>query len=164
MKKYKKAPKIWAEIRSAYRKGEGSLRDLAERFGVAQSSIERRAIEEGWVEQREEVQKRAETKAKEIEANSIAAMIAGHRLKAAHGLDRVSELLSDERLTATQLAALMQALQTGIRAERLSAGIDPDRPLSDGSDSGRPKRVQIIVERDGSFSESEVPDEPEPGP
>jgi len=38
----------WQEVRARYERGEGSYRTLAEEYGVARSTMERRALVENW--------------------------------------------------------------------------------------------------------------------
>jgi hypothetical protein len=46
------ARKTWIEVREAYVRGEGSLRNLADRFHLNAGTIERRASKEGWTAMR----------------------------------------------------------------------------------------------------------------
>src|SRR5690242_20030768 len=82
------SPAKWAEARAAYRRGEGSLRELAERFGLSASTLMKRAAREGWDDQRQHVGSEAEAKAVARDVESVAAMLGKHRRAAA----RIAEL------------------------------------------------------------------------
>ena len=64
----------WSAIKAAYQAGEGSCRELAERFGASPSSVQKRCVREGWRVQKsevvqkvnEEVQKLVQKKAVQI--------------------------------------------------------------------------------------------------
>lgn len=42
---------VWVQVREAYMRKEGSLRQLAERFGISQSALEHKCRREGWRKQ-----------------------------------------------------------------------------------------------------------------
>jgi len=58
----KKRKPNWTEIQTAYQSGEGSIRELAIRFGVSQSTLEKRSIREKWKVQKQEISKKVEEK------------------------------------------------------------------------------------------------------
>lgn len=45
----------WLKIKAAYQRGEGSIRELAERFGVADHKLEKISAKEKWVIEKAEI-------------------------------------------------------------------------------------------------------------
>lgn len=68
----------WGKIRTEYLAGGTSYRKLAEKYGVARSTLEQRAKKEAWAKKRVDVQGKAEAKAGQKivtqRANDIAAL------------------------------------------------------------------------------------------
>lgn len=52
----------WLPIKEAYLKGEGTYKQLAERFGVPESTIEKRASREKWTQKTAELVRKVEEK------------------------------------------------------------------------------------------------------
>jgi transposase len=135
-KQRKQAPPAkWAEAKAAYRCGEGSLRELAERFGLSPSTLMKRAASEHWEDQRKQVGSKAEARAVEKDVESVAEMLSKHRRAAA----RIAELtlakleeaaLEDEGITASTLDTLSLVLARMAPMERLAAGIDRAKPAA----------------------------------
>jgi len=65
----------WVEIKEAYQRGEGSCRELAERFGVSHSTIMKRCAKEKWKIQAEEINRKVEEKIVEKVSDAAAEYI-----------------------------------------------------------------------------------------
>lgn len=124
-----RARKDWNEVRSAYRKGEGSLRDLAQRFGISASAVMKRAAREGWEAERQRVESRAQEKATDRDVESLAAMLGKHRRIANRLLELAEKRLAEAKVTANMLDTVATVLQKAARQERLAAGIEPAKPV-----------------------------------
>lgn len=94
----KEAEPNWISIRTEYVTGKESLQEIAEKYGLSQSTIRKRSANESWVEQREQhrhnvgtltAQKTAE-KVSEVESEIIA-LKAKIRLKIWEEIERRME-------------------------------------------------------------------------
>lgn len=101
------------EIKKEYIAGTESLRFLAEKYGITYSAIANRSKKDGWVKLRDRV--RVKRDAKTVDKISTEQSKTRIRLyKAADkALDRVSELLNNNRIvfTAKELRSLSGALK-----------------------------------------------------
>lgn len=123
----------WAKLKAAYRRGEGSIADLAPKFGIPKSTAEKRAAREQWQIDRQEVGKAAEARAVERDTETLAAMLARHRSFANKllrlGIARVEDAEADGKVSANLLDTMAGLLATAARQERLAAGIEPAKPV-----------------------------------
>lgn len=141
--------KAWAQLRAAYRRGEGSLPELAPKFGIAEQTARKRCAKEQWRVQRNEVGAKAERKAVRRDVESVAAMLRKHRRAAARfselALRKLNEAVRKRELSASGLDALSKVLGRMVPVERLSAGIERHKPasgiLDEAEESGE---VEII--------------------
>jgi hypothetical protein len=162
----RKTPQEWAEIRAAYRRGEGSLRELAERHQVPFDTLKKRAAKESWAEERHQVGTEAATRAIEGDIESVAAMLAKHRRAAARftelALQRLEDLAKDvddegrSALTTAQLDALSGVVARMVPVERLAAGVERIKPVVglDAEDD-----VDVVFEIDAPEAEPELEDD-----
>jgi hypothetical protein len=155
--------KDWAALKAAYRRGEGSIAELAPRFRIAKSTAEKRCSREKWQVQRQEVGKKAETKAVERDVESVAAMLGKHR-----GLANLSLRLAGLRLAKLEelaekdpeavsggvLDGLTKVVARMVPVERLAAGIERIKPV---------KPVELSDDDEIVF-EVDAPDEEEAAP
>jgi hypothetical protein len=143
-----KPPKKKAEVRAAYVKGEGSLRELAKKFRVGWTTITRWAAEGAWVEARQRTLEAAQTKADERAVESVAAMLARHRDVAATGLQAAADMLrqriAEGDLTPSALDTLTGVLARMVPVERLAAGIERHKPAA------------VLPDSDGDVVEVEI--------
>lgn len=101
------------EIKKEYVSGSGSLRELAEKFGITYSSIANRSKKDGWVKLRNRVRSKRDAKT----VDRISSEQAKTRLKiyraADRALDRVTEVIEDRDtpLNAKELRSLAGALK-----------------------------------------------------
>jgi CRP-like cAMP-binding protein len=141
------APRDWAALRAAYRRGEGSLRELAKEHGIPASTVLKRAAAEKWEEQRTQVGITAEARAVERDVESVAAMLSKHRRFANRLLElaekRLEEAVSGRKVSANLLQTLSDVLARTARQERLAAGIEPEKPVIGGSGEGPKTRVIV---------------------
>jgi hypothetical protein len=123
----------WAKLKSAYRRGEGSIADLAPKFGIAVATATTRCAREKWVQGRQEVDRRAQEAAVEKDVESLAAMLAKHRRFANRllelGTRRLDEAEADRRISANLIDTMAAVLTRAARQERLAAGIEPAKPV-----------------------------------
>jgi hypothetical protein len=150
------SPKKWAEMRAAYRRGEGSLRELATRFEVDRSTLERRSTKEGWEKERRQVAGAAQAKAAERDVESVAAMLGKHRAAAARvadlALTGIEKLAAKGKLTQAALERYSLILARMAPMERLASGIERAKPVAGGG--GLQRR---IVQRGGAAVPAVVP-------
>lgn len=158
-----RARKDWNEIRSAYRRGEGSLRELAKRFGVSASSVMKRAARDKWDAERQQTESKAQQKAAEKDVETLAAMLGKHRGLANLSLrlaelklkKRIEEAEQDpEAVSDGELDALTKVVARMVPVERLAAGIERIKPV---------KPVEMI-EDDEIVFDVDLPDESEAAP
>lgn len=127
------ARKSWAALKAAYRRGEGSIAELAPKFGIPASTAEKRCAREKWQVQRQEVGNRAEAKATERDVETLAAMLAKHRRVASRMLALALEELEKEatksKRSANRIDALSRVATRAIPVERLAAGIERVKPV-----------------------------------
>jgi hypothetical protein len=125
--------KDWAALKAAYRRGEGSIAQLAPKFGIAKSTAEKRCAKERWQVDRQEVGKEAEGKAREADVESLAAMLSKHRRLASRilelGAQRIEKAVQEEKVSANMLERMAGVLARAARQERLAAGIEPAKPV-----------------------------------
>lgn len=48
----------WNKVKLAYQRGDGSIRQLAEKFGVSESTLEKRCVREKWNVERKQISQR----------------------------------------------------------------------------------------------------------
>jgi hypothetical protein len=132
------AQKDWSALKSAYRRGEGSIAELAPKFGIAKSTAEKRCASEKWQVDRQDVRKRAEAKAVERDVESLAGMLARHKamanlgLRLAHGkLQALAVLVEQNPLAVSEEVVddLTKVIARMVPVERLAAGIDRIKPV-----------------------------------
>lgn len=154
------ARKDWAALKAAYRRGEGSIRELGPKFGIPKSTAEKRCATEKWQVERQEVRQKAETKAVERDVESLAAMLSKHRRVAALSLSlaagklaKMAELaaLNPEAVDGDGLDAFTKVVARMVPVERLAAGIERIRPV---------KPVEVADDEEILF-EIDGPDEDE---
>jgi len=64
--------KKWREVEAAYLNGEGSLRAIAEKYGVSSAVIMKRSVSEKWVEKKQQINSTIKTEvAKEIAKGGV---------------------------------------------------------------------------------------------
>lgn len=85
----------WKKIKTEYITKGTSLRKLAEKHGVAESTIFGRASKEQWVEQREQYQRKSEAKTLEAAATKEADRATRLKTVADKLLDKVEELVEN---------------------------------------------------------------------
>jgi hypothetical protein len=143
----------WPAVRLAYLNGEGSLRTLAQHFGVPLRTLERRCSQDGW---------RRAVKLSGGVAAAVAAEVAAQQgqqigLSAAEFLERsiaesvdwLDQIQRAKALLAaddiTGLRDLINAWRTPVEQGRKPLGLDDDRPAFHlhyhGAGSLRPKPV-----------------------
>ncbi len=153
------SPKKWAEVRAAYRRGEGSQRELAARFGIHASSIARRALKEHWEQERGVTQEAAQTKAAERDVESLASMLTKHRRLAKRILELAERKLEDaaagkRNISVNALDQVSLVVARAIPVERLAAGVERVKPV-------KPVEVvdgdEIVFEIDAPDDEEAVP-------
>ena len=126
MQRRKIGAATWALVRNAYVQGEGSLRELAERFGVNPKAVQSRCLRERWskqiIEARATLEKAVdvELKAKAGTIAEQAALFAQRTVDESHGwLDAVAKaktLLRDGDLNG--LKKLLDCWQIPVNAGR----------------------------------------------
>lgn len=141
----------WAKVRAAYRRGEGSYRELSEKFGIPEQTIRKRAAREKWVKQRNETGARAEQQAREKDVESLAAMLAKHRRLANRLLQlaekRIEQAAASKKgVSAGMLDTMAQVLSRAARQERLAAGIEPAKPVM-GFETAAPGTVLRVTRK-----------------
>lgn len=110
----------WERIKAEYVTGTETLRDLAQRHGIAKSSIFKRASEEGWVEAKEAERERIR--------ESVTAKAREKRIKReAAALDRVETQI--EKLLAEIEKALDDPLQLYRHILYIDRGIQGESEL-----------------------------------
>jgi hypothetical protein len=132
------APKVWASLKAAYRRGEGTYAELGKKFGVPEQTIRKRAAREKWTVQRNKVAAQAERKAIERDVESVAAMLGKHRGLANLSLHLVELRLAKlaeraatdpESVGAETLDNLTKVVSRMVTVERLAAGIERIKPV-----------------------------------
>jgi uncharacterized protein YjcR len=138
--------KDWAALKAAYRRGEGSIAELAPKYGIAKSTAEKRCAREKWQVDRQEVGRKAEETAKSRDVESLADMLASDRRRAELGMavyDAIAEemLANAKKRSAGTFERLMTGLAVAIRQRRLAAGIAPDQPVVANPGAGRQRII-----------------------
>lgn len=150
----------WAKLKAAYRRGEGSIAELAPKFGIPAATAATRCAKEKWVVERKEVAERAQTAAVERDVESVAAMLAKHRRFANRLLElsmaKVDDAAADGgRVSASLLDTMAAVLTRAARQERLAAGIEPAKPVMAFEAAGGGAVLRVKRKRN--------PDVPAPG-
>lgn len=168
------ARKDWAALKAAYRRGEGSIAQLAPRFRIAKSTAEKRCAREKWQVERQEVGKKADEKARERDVESLAAMLARHRevanLAVRLSLERMKRVSLEDQVAQEaadipgldtlgpspleELEVLTKVVARMVPVERLAAGIDRIKPV---------KPVELTDDDEVSF-DVDLPPEEEAAP
>ena len=166
----------WAKLKAAYRRGEGSIADLAPKFGIPTATAATRCAKEKWVVERKEVAAKAQTLAVERDVESVAKMLGRHRGLAHRILRLVERKLEEAEAGPTEpppgaegagldifgepvdpaspnrLDVLSGVVARMIPAERLAAGIEPSKPV---------KPVELNDDAEVVFEIDAPPDEAE---
>lgn len=154
------SPKKWAEMKAEYMAGGVSYRRLAEKHGVSENKIEKRALKEGWVELR----RKTERKTAEEIMQTISVTTAKKRKLISGAVDRLIDKLviaidntSPEDLSRQQsLVAILDRLQKineyrspeALREQR--ARIEALQRTKDGEQT---KAIEISVLSGSEFGE-----------
>jgi hypothetical protein len=137
--------KAWAALKAAYRRGEGSLRDLALEHGIPDSTVMKRAAREKWEAERQQVSSAAEARAVERDVESVAQMLAKHRRVAARIAELVEKQIEAEarggKISANKLDVLSGVLARMAPVERLAAGLEQSKPVQAGAAEGPRTRI-----------------------
>jgi transposase-like protein len=56
------SPETWKQIKEAYQKGEGSCRELAQKFGLTHDQVRNKCHREKWASKKSEIQEKLEAK------------------------------------------------------------------------------------------------------
>ncbi len=148
----------WAKLKAAYRRGEGSIADLAPKFGIPAATAATRCAREKWVVERKEVATKAQERAAERDTESLAAMLAKHRRFASRlvelSMARVEEAAADGgRVSANLLDTMAAVLTRAARQERLAAGIEPAKPVLAFEAAGAGAVLRVKRRRNGAVPE-----------
>lgn len=65
----------WAKIKAAYQKGEGSCREIAEKWGINRHTVEARCKREGWNREKSEIAQKVTEKVVEVLADRATAWV-----------------------------------------------------------------------------------------
>lgn len=155
----------WAKVRAAYRRGEGSYRELGEKFGVPEQTIRKRAAREKWTVERNEVATEAEQRAVERDVETVAQMLLKHRRAAALSVGLVVKELERASaaggMAASRLDVLTRSLARMAPVERLAAGLEQSKPVQGGGSAG--PRTRILY-RNGAAVPPAAPEKASPAP
>lgn len=94
----------WLKVKSAYQKGEGSCRELAERFGLSVHAIEKRCEREKWRAERAEIVAKVSEKVIEILTNESVEWVQRIKKSCVKDLDRIDESYDQMAPAADPLA------------------------------------------------------------
>lgn len=83
----------WAKVRDAYLAGEGSIADLAKRFGIRPKTVEDRSQSEKWGKLRAQAQEKAREKAVEKAASTLGEAKAARLKIAVRVMERLDKAL-----------------------------------------------------------------------
>jgi DNA-binding transcriptional regulator YbjK len=61
----------WLKIKAEYQGGQGSMRELCEKYGISQSTMEKRAVREQWTIQKQEISRKVAEKVAEKVSENI---------------------------------------------------------------------------------------------
>ncbi len=128
--------KVWPQIKAAYLRGEGSLRTLAERFGVSLNTLEKTCRREGW---RQEMAAlggivTAEAAKSAAECGKQMGLTAAEFVERSIGetlgwLDRIERLAKADALDVEQLQKLVSAWRIAVTVGREAFRLDePSAP------------------------------------
>lgn len=149
--------KAWAALKAAYRRGEGSYRELGERFGIPEQTIRKRAAREKWTVERNEVAAAAEQRAVERDTESLAAMLQKHRGFAnrllALSMKRVDQAVAEGKVSANLIDTMAGVLARVARQERLAAGIEPAKPVMAFETAGAGAVLRVVRKRNPAVPE-----------
>ena len=160
------APKTWLEVRDAYVRGEGSLRILADRFGLNVGTVERHAARENWSELRQRRDAAAlatlvpeipqppvpvelpsfEVTAEWLEERQAAHFVENEDFIAKGRRELTKRLESPERLDSDALARLISAADALQNMEARLIGIRDRRKDKPAKRRSLPAPVPIQVE------------------
>ena len=123
-------------MRRAYYGGEGSLRELSQRFGIPRRTLERRASKEAWrqnVERLGGVVTAAATQAANEHGQKLgidAAVFTARQIRLARKLlDRIEQLGERETISGGELRQLAAAARDAISIGRNGLGLDSAAPF-----------------------------------
>lgn len=128
----------WAKVRAEYRKGKGSLRELARKHGIPVSTVLKRAAAEGWASERERVGIESQARAVARDTDSLAAMLSRHKAAANLGialavarLQQIAEVAAKtpDVVSEAEVDGLTKVVARMVPVERLAAGIDRIKPV-----------------------------------
>lgn len=144
----------WAKIEAEYITTDTSYRRLAEKYGVDQATIARKAKKEDWVSKRQ--QHISTTQAKIIAADAQQKVERASRLKnvADKLLDRVEDIVEyDQHLTAAAIKNLSDALKNIKEAQMIRSEEDIREQEAriaklqkDAQDEDKSKSITIMLE------------------
>lgn len=144
----------WAKIEAEYITTDTSYRRLADKYGVDQATIARKAKKEDWVSKRQ--QHISTTQAKIIAADAQQKVDRASRLKnvADKLLDRVEDIVEyDQHLTATAIKNLSDALKNIKEAQMIRTAEDIEEQQAriaklkkEAKEEDKAKTVTVILE------------------
>jgi hypothetical protein len=132
MNQRRKTPKsVWAEVREAYVRGDGSLRELSQQFKIPVRSVERHCSKEQWRQTGVELAAVAANSAVEAAREQgrkagldAAALIERTLNEAQFFLDKVQNLAAQEPLSSEELLKLCNAWRLAVTEGRRALGLD----------------------------------------
>lgn len=146
----------WAKIETEYITTDTSYRRLAEKYGVDQATIARKAKKEDWVSKRQ--QHISTTQAKIIAADAQQKVDRASRIKnvADKLLDRVEDIVEyDQHLTAAAIKNLSDALKNIKEAQMIRTAEDIEEQKAriaklqkDVQDDDKSKTITVTLEGD----------------
>jgi hypothetical protein len=162
----------WPAIKAAYLADEGSLRALAQRFGVSLNTLEKRCAREGWRQEMAALcgtvaATAAETAVEEGKKLGMTAAAFVERTIAEIGkwLDRIEALADSGQVTPFTLKALVSAWRDAIAAGREAFGLDEQRPAEIQNiglliGAMRPSRVEPLLDAKTGGAIEDLPSNP----
>jgi hypothetical protein len=132
----------WLKVKAAYLRGEGSLPEIAKKFGIPERTVTNRAQAEHWGDIRREIGGKAEAKAKELAVESTAQVLARHASGAKWFQRRLRRKARDA--SEENLSKLATAYARLVPTERLALGLSPNEPVIGGAIAGS-GTVTIVV-------------------
>jgi tRNA-dihydrouridine synthase len=146
----------WAKIEAEYITTDTSYRKLAEKFGIDQATIARKAKREDWISKRQ--QHISTTQAKIIAADAQQKVDRASRLKSVADklLDRVEDIVEyDQHLTASAIKNISDALKNIKEAQMIRTAEDIEEQQAriaklkkEVQDDDKTKTITVTLEGD----------------
>jgi hypothetical protein len=122
-------PPDWFTIKQEYIADPRlSISKLAKKYKVSEATLAGRVHKEKWVEQRQTLQKNAETKAQLMLEDKLADVKARHAIIAKFLQKQGIDVIREKKVTIRSAKTALEFIMGGIQVERQAEGLDQNSP------------------------------------